>query len=325
MKVLITGAAGFVGSHLAESLLRDGHAVRGFVRPTKDTSALEQLGVEIARGDLVDPSSVERAVQGCDQVYHLAALTSRQKPSRKEAMAVNCEGTRHVVRAALKAGVSRMVYSSTAGVYGMISEAPVDENSPVNPDSPYQEAKVAGEALVLTAHRDHQFPVVIARFPGLLGRGSMSWVPLFRAIGTGRFRLIGSGRNHTHTGHILDIVDGLRRCAETPNIEGQCYLLAGKAATRIDDFVKMFAKELGVSISSFRLPDFPYRVFHGMSCLLYRSFGVTLPRANDYELFISDKVLSLEKAKRELGFEPKTSIEQGIHETLQWYREQGLI
>jgi len=160
-----------------------------------------------------------------------------------------------------------MVYSSTAGVYGMISEAPVDEASSLNPDSPYQEAKVAGEALVLAAQRDHQFPVVIARFPGLLGRGSMSWVPLFRAIGTSRFHITGSGGNHTHTGHILDIVDGLRRCGETPNIEGQCYLLAGKAATRIDEFVKLFAKELGVSISSMRFPDFTYRVFHGLSCL----------------------------------------------------------
>jgi nucleoside-diphosphate-sugar epimerase len=325
MKVLITGAAGFVGSHLAESLLRDGHAVRGFVRPTKDASALERIGVEIARGDLADSTSVERALQGCDQVYHLAALTSRQKPSRKEAMAVNCEGTGHVVRAALKAGISKMVYSSTAGVYGVISNAPVDETSPVNPDSPYQEAKVAGEALVLAAHRDHQLPVVIARFPGVLGRGSMSWVPLFRAIATGTFRIIGSGQNHTHTGHILDIVNGLRRCGETPDIEGQCYLLAGRSATRIDDFVKMFAKELEVSISSMRLPDFPYRVFHGMSCMLYRWYGATLPRANDYELFISDKVLSLEKAKRELGYEPKIPIEQGIRETLQWYREQGLI
>ncbi len=148
MKILITGAAGFVGGHLAESLLRDGHAVRGFVRPTKDTVALERLGVEIARGDLADPASVEKAVEGCDQIYHLAALTSRQKPPRKEAMAVNCEGTRHVVEAALKAGVTRMVYSSTAGVYGRISHAPVDETSPVNPDAPYQEAKVAGEALV---------------------------------------------------------------------------------------------------------------------------------------------------------------------------------
>lgn len=325
MKVLITGAAGFVGSHLAKSLLRDGYAVRGFVRPTKDTSVLEQLGVEIARGDLTDFTSVERALEGCDQVYHLAALTSRQKPSRKEAMAVNCEGTGHVVRAALKAGVSRMVYSSTAGVYGVISNAPVDEASPVNPDSPYQEAKVAGEALVLAAYRDHRFPVVIARFPGVLGRGSMSWVPLFRAIGTGKFRIIGSGCNHTHTGHILDVVDGLRRCGETPDIEGRCYLLAGNTATRIDEFVELFAKELGVSISSMRLPDFPYRVFHGMSCMLYRWVGVTLPRANDYELFISDKVLSLEKAKRELGYEPKIPIEQGIRETLQWYREEGLI
>jgi len=69
MKVLIA-AAGVVGSYLAESLLRDGHAVRGFVRPTKDTSALERLGVEIAKVDLVDPTSVERALQGCDQVYH---------------------------------------------------------------------------------------------------------------------------------------------------------------------------------------------------------------------------------------------------------------
>jgi nucleoside-diphosphate-sugar epimerase len=218
-----------------------------------------------------------------------------------------------------------MVYSSTAGVYGVISNAPVDEASPVNPDSPYQEAKVAGEALVHAAYRDHRFPVVIARFPGVLGRGSMSWVPLFRAIGTGTFRIIGSGCNHTHTGHILDVVDGLRRCGETPDIEGRCYLLAGNTATRIDEFVELFAKELGVSISSMRLPDFPYRVFHGMSCMLYRWVGVTLPRANDYELFISDKVLSLEKAKRELGYEPKIPIQQGIRETLQWYREEGLI
>jgi nucleoside-diphosphate-sugar epimerase len=153
----------------------------------------------------------------------------------------------------------------------------------------------------------------------------MSWVPLFRAIGTGKFRLIGSGRNHTHTGHILDVVDGLRRCGETPGIEGQCFLLAGKAATRVDEFVELFARELGVSISPTRLPDFPYRVFHRTSCLVYELFGVTLPRANDYELFISDKVLSLEKAKRELGFEPRIPIELGIRETLQWYREQGLI
>lgn len=325
MKVLITGAAGFVGSHLAKSFLGDGHAVRGFVRPTKDTAVLEQLGVEIARGDLADLTSMERAMEGCDQVYHLAASTSRHKPSRREAMAVNYEGTRHVVSAALKAGISRMVYSSTAGVYGVISNAPVDEASPLNPDSPYQEAKVAGEALVLAAQRNHRLPVVIARFPGVLGRGSMSWIPLFRAIGTGRFRIIGSGHNHTHTGHVLDIVDGLRRCGAIPDIEGRCYLLAGETATRIDDFVALFANALGVSISPTRLPDFPYRVFHRMSCISYKYFGVTLPRAHDYELFISDKVLSLERAKRELGYEPQIPIAQGIHETLQWYREEGLI
>ena len=153
----------------------------------------------------------------------------------------------------------------------------------------------------------------------------MSWVPLFQAIATGRFRIIGTGSNHTHTGHILDVIDGLRRCGEVPRIEGQCYLLAGNEATRIDRFIRLFADALGVSISSVRLPATPYRAFHAVSCALYRSMGKTLPRANDYELFISDKVLSLEKAKRELGFMPEIPIERGIDETLAWYRERGLV
>ncbi len=149
MRVLVTGATGFVGSHLAEALVNQGHEIRALVRQSGDTSLLKKLGVEVAYGDITDAAAVEGAIRGCQYVYHLAAKTARSGVSKKEYYAVNVEGTENVARAAIKANVERLVYGSSAGVYGTTTRTPVDENTKPNPNSYYRESKLLGEKVML--------------------------------------------------------------------------------------------------------------------------------------------------------------------------------
>ena len=323
MKTFVTGATGFLGGYLIENIIGQGGSVRALVRPTSNTASIERLGVELFRGQLTDQGAIERAMQGCDLVYHLAALTSRTAPSRQACYQANVEATEQVAAVALKVGVKRMVFCSTAAVYGVIDDPPVDERSRTKADSPYAETKLLAEQSLLTAHRTQGLPVVIARFPGILGYGSPSFIGLFLAIAAGGFRMIGPGDNHTHISHVKDVVQGLRLCGERPGIEGRIYNLASERPVPVNELVSRIARELGVKLSSTRVPRFPYRVFHRANCLIYRYLGCELPRASKYELFLSDKMMTIAKARQELGFAPKVSLEEGIHDAIAWHRERG--
>ncbi|MBA3556530.1 MAG: SDR family NAD(P)-dependent oxidoreductase, partial [Gemmatimonadales bacterium] len=162
MKVFVTGATGFIGRALSERLIDEGHAVKALARESASISSLEHLDLEIVPGDIRDADVVEKAMDGCEHVYHLAAATSWSR-TRPEYAAVNVEGTRNVARAAWKAGVRRLVYASTVGVYGSLTSPPIDESTPPRPDSRYRETKLAGEEVVLSWQRKERLPVVIAR------------------------------------------------------------------------------------------------------------------------------------------------------------------
>lgn len=323
MKAFVTGATGFLGGYLVEDLIGQGTSVSAFVRPTSDAAHLERLGVEVVRGQLTDRAAIERAMQGCDVVYHLAALTSRTAPSKQACYQTNVVGTEQVAGVVLKLGVKRMVFCSTAAVYGVIDAPPVDEQSRTKTDSPYAETKLLAEQALLSAHRTQGLSVVIARFPGVLGYGSPGFIGLFRAIAAGGFRVIGPGDNHTHISHVKDVVQGLRLCGETPGIEGRIYNLASEHPVIVNELIDGIARELGVKLSSTRVPRFPYRVFHRANCVLYRSLGREVHRASKYELFLSDKVMSIAKAQQELGFAPKVALAEGIRDAIAWHRERG--
>ncbi len=325
MNVFVTGATGFLGGHLVEALVRQGHKVKTVARPTADLSRLTHPSIEVRRGELSDQRMIESAMQGCDVAYHLAATTSRTGKSKTESFVTNVDYTKRIAEAIRRAGVKRLVFCSTAAVYGVVDHPPVDEESPTTQGSPYAESKLAAERLMAAEHERNGLPVVIARFPGVLGRRSLSWIGLFRAIASGHFHLIGSGTNHTHTCHVDDIVQGLQLCGTVTGIEGRTYNLATERAIPIREFVELIAKEVGTRISSVRLPTLPYRMWYRLNRWSYHNLGYELPWAHKYELFISDKVMSIAKAQRELGFAPHVPLVVGIRDTLGWYREQGML
>ena len=323
MNVCVTGATGFLGGYLVRDLISQGARVTALVRPTSDIAQLERIGVRVVRGSIADHSARNQAMQDADVVYHLAALTSRTAPSKQDCYQTNVVATELIAQTALDLGVTRMVFCSTAAVYGVIDDPPVDEQSRTKMDSPYAETKLMAEQRLLSAYRAQGLPVVIARFPGVLGYGSPSFIGLFLAIAAGGFRVIGPGNNHTHISHVKDVVQGLRLCGETAGINGRIYNLASEHPVTVNELVTGIAQELGVTLSAVRLPRFPYQMFHAVNCMLYRVCGRELPRASKYELFLSDKIMSIVRARQELGFRPKVSLKEGLRDAIAWHRERS--
>jgi nucleoside-diphosphate-sugar epimerase len=267
--------------------------------------------------------AVRASVRGCEHVYHLAAATSWCKPAKREYSTVNVQGTANVARAALEAGVGRLVYASTVGVYGHCSGR-VDESTPPHPDSAYRQSKLQGERVALSwAARG--LPVVIARLSTIYGPGSFRWLGFARALVAGRARLVGSGENHVHDVYISDAVEGLRRCAEGRTVVGGCYLVAGEAPIILKRLVELLANELGVSPLPARLPAAPFMVLHHACAAAYRRLGIGLPFSRKLDLFLDDRVFSISKAQNEVGYAPATSIHVGLRNTIGWYRVQGYL
>jgi nucleoside-diphosphate-sugar epimerase len=325
-RVLVTGASGFVGSHLAEALSAQGHSVRALVRPSSDTAPLRRLDVEIVKGDLKDADSVSRAVAGCDRVFHAAAVMNHDGSRREEYYAANVGGTLEVGRSALRTGVERLVYVSTGGVYGTIKPgAVVDERTPVAPDSHYHASKWQGERALMGLHTEHGLPVVVARLPIVLGRRSPGWLDLCRTLSAGRFRMIGDGANRWHPCHVADVVAALERCGDVAGIQGETYIVSADEPLEVRELVSMLAEEVGVDPPEKAISRLPFRALRAVDQFSYRALGREIARIRRYDLFFKERTYRNEKAKRELGFQPRGSIRAAVREMVGWYREQGLL
>ncbi|MBC1196443.1 NAD-dependent epimerase/dehydratase family protein [Microcystis aeruginosa BLCCF158] len=322
MKVLVTGATGLVGSHLTEFLVKKGYDVRCLIQPSSDQSLLENWGVEIRQGDIREAEILEKAVKGCQKVYHLAAKVAHPGISYQTYYEVNVGGTINVTQACLKNDVERLIYGSTTGVYGTISNPPVNEKTPANPDSPYRQTKWIAEQSIIDAYRQEGLPVVTVRLTSVTGARASHWSGLLRAISKGNFRGVGTGENHHHTVDVNDVVQGLLCCANTPNIEGECYLIAHDHPIQFKALCNLMAEELGVNPIEMTNSIVPFKLFGDTAHFLYRSFGIKIPHGNRYDLFLSNKILDISKAKKELGYSPKVSIKESIHYLVNWYQKQ---
>ncbi len=325
MRVLITGATGFLGSHLAERVASEGHHVRGLVRPTSEVGVLERAGVELVQGDLLDGSTLERAVEGSDVVFHLGAATTPDRMTWAEYLEVNEGGTARLARAAAKSGVGRFVLGSSRGVYGLSKGGVLSELTPTAPNSPYRESKLRAERAVAACDAEHGLPFVILRLPSMIGPRAMGWLGLFRAVSAGGFRLIGRGRNRMHPCPVGDAVDVLVRAAWTEGIDGQTYVFSGREPTTLRGFLELIARELGVTLSSVSLPSAPYRVADWLLQKALTPLRGHNPLPSRYELFFASYEIDNTKARADLGYDPQVSLEDAVRATAHWYRQTGQL
>lgn len=314
-----------MGSHLAERLAADGDRVRVLARAVPAPELLEARSLEAVAGDLRDPDSLRRAVVDREVVYHVAALTTRQHPTPGDAEAVNVSGTRHLLEACRSAGVGRLVYVSTTGVYGTLKGVEVDEATPPAPNTVYRATKLRGEEACREQERRGGTPVTIARLGSVYGPRSRNWLGLVRALRGPRFRMVGAGANHLDLVHVSDAVEGLVRCGRTPGVQGRTFLIAAGERVRLRDFLSLLIRELGGECRLGHGPELPFRAYHRLCNTAFRAAGVELPLAHRYEIFLAHRRLSIARAREELGYGPRVPLEEGIRQLIAWYRAQGWI
>jgi nucleoside-diphosphate-sugar epimerase len=321
--VFVTGATGFIGSQLVARLLADGHRVRALVRKETAATALRAVGVEAVLGDVRDAPSVAQAAAGQELVYHLAKAASNAHPALMRA--VNTEGTANVVSAAARAGARRLVHCSTAAVYGRVRTEPaVHEDVQLRPDSPYAKSKAMAEALLRSNDFAASLPVTVARITHVLGPLALGSQPLFRAVASRRFRLIGRGDNHYHAADVADVVDGLLLCGTSDRAAGRVYNLAGSEPIRLRELTHLIAEELGVTGRvAASLPTAPFRLYRRLNALTERLADLSLPRADAIGFLLSDRILDISRARDELGYAPRISIRETIRRTAEGFRRSG--
>jgi dihydroflavonol-4-reductase len=324
-RVLVTGATGFTGGALARKLVEQGNHVVALVRKTGNTQALEDLGVELAYGDITDRAAVISAAKNCDIIYHIAAVYRTAGHPDSYYQGVNTTGVQHVVDAALEQQVGRTVHCSTIGVHGDVKELPSNEESPFNPGDIYQLTKLDGEELFAKAMADGLCGSIFR--PGAIyGPGDMRLLKMFKQIKRGFFPLFGGGKNLYHLSYIDDLTDGIILCGEHPNAVGQRFILCSNEYGTLKQLSAMIAAELGVKAPSFAPPIGPLMLAAKICESICKPLGIDPPlHTRRVEFFAKSRAFDNSKARSMIGYAPKISTKEGVKRTIAWYQENDLL
>jgi NAD dependent epimerase/dehydratase len=308
-RVLVTGAGGFIGSHLAEALVHAGASVRAFVRYNSrgDHGLLELAEPEVAqeidvfRGDLANPEAVAGAVEDRDIVLHLGALIPIPYSYRhpREFVTSNVEGTLNILEASRRSDVQRVIHISTSEVYGTARTVPIDEEHPLHPQSPYAATKVGADQIALSYQRSFGTPVAIVRPFNTFGprQSARAVIPtiITQALSRGVIEL---GATHTTRDflYVGDTAAGIMHAGLAEGIEGEVINLGTGVEVTIAEVaervLRLLDKELSISLDEQRLR----------------------PPDSEVERLIADTT----KAKRLLGWEPEVDLDEGLRRTIEW-------
>ena len=328
MKVLLTGGSGFLGSYVAEQLAAEGHSVRALVRPRSDKRVLEKLpGVEFAAGAIEDRSSLTSAVEGVDAVVHVAGIVKARKPA--DFFAVNAQGTRNLLDAVLaRGGLRRFVYvSSLAAVGPSLDGTPVADDAEPRPVTHYGRSKLEAERMVLAA--GGQLPVTVIRPPVIYGPRDRETLAFFTSVRNGVLPMTGDGLNTLSVIYVADCAAAIVRAvtaADAPS--GRTYFVEDGAVyvwrEALADIEAALGRRAFVRVG---MPLGVVRVAAAATqlwgALTNTAQMLTLDKVN--ELTQPHWVCSGEGARRDLGWTAKVQWQQGVQESVKWYREQGWL
>jgi nucleoside-diphosphate-sugar epimerase len=334
LRVLVTGATGFTGGHLARWLAARGDRVRVLVRPRPGSDpgrpvthvGIDPAQIEVATGDLTDPGAVRKATEGVDAVYHIAAIYRQAGLREEHYRAVNATAVRTIIEAAKAGGAKRVVHCSTVGVHGDVKHPPANEDAPFRPGDIYQRTKLEGEETARATAGETGVEVVIARPTGIYGPGDRRLLKLFRGVARRRFIILGNGDIFYHLTYIDDLVAGLHLCATVPAAAGRTYILAGGEVTTLNRLTELIAEEASVPAPRWHVPVWPFWMAGAACEALCRPFGIEPPiYRRRVDFFTKSRAFDISRARTDLGYAPAVGLRDGIRRTLEWYRRQGWL
>lgn len=325
MKALVTGATGFVGSHLADKLSDEGFEIRCTVRKNSNLQWLENKGYELIVASLNDKDVLKEAVKDVDNVFHVAGLTFAK--NEDEFMHGNRDGTKNLIEAVYEANpkLKRFVFVSSQTVAGPAKsfDKPVTEDMPANPLTAYARSKKAAEDVVLS-YKD-KLPITITRAPAVYGPRDTAIFAVFQTVNMGIGTLMGLQKKYISLINALDLASGIIQAAKSEKSIGEIYFITSNEFYTWDYLIDEIKNALGKkNVFKIRLPHFVVLTVAGIS-EFFGKFSSKPPVFN-YEKgidFIQDYwICSPEKAKRDLNYSQQISADNGLKMTVEWYKEK---
>lgn len=325
MKILITGANGMIGQHLAKRLLKDGHEVTAFIWKSSSLGALkDSQGLDFAYGDVRDLNSLKEAIKDKEIVFHLAGVVHLPYKEEQTYYDVNVTGTENVLKAcAENSSLKKIVHCSSVSCYAP-SEDAITEDYPCNSKYPYGKSKLEAELKIKEFVKEHPLPYVIVRPARVYGSGDMTLLPLFRMVKKGTYFHVGKMDSNMMPIHTDDMSEAFVRCMGAK--DGEIYNVAGPEVVTTRQFMEAVAK-----IENKKLPSIsiPIPIVRLAAIITENIFGLIKKdpplSIKKLKFFTVSEKYSTKKAESELGFVPTIKIEKGLEELYKWYVDNHLI
>jgi len=327
MKILVTGGTGFTGSHLVKRLLSRGHEVLALDNQKGICfDELSEAGAKITIGSVADEALLGRLIPGCDVIYHLAAAFRKVNLPKRVYWDTNVTAMRQLLEIARDNNVKKIVYCSTQGVHGNVDNPPGDETTPIEPEDYYQYTKYEGEK-VAREFIQEGMDITTLRPTAIYGPGDPGrFLMLFKWVKKGFFPFFGKGKALYHPLYIDNFVDAFELAAEKTEAKGHSYLIADEKYYEIKEIVLMIAKIMNVDLKVRHYPFWALLWLSAIVELIFKPLPMEPPlfrRRADW--FRQNRAFKIDKAKHELGFDPKVDLETGLRATYEWYRDNGYL
>lgn len=329
--LLITGATGLVGSHVAERARQQGLRVRALVRSNSDTKALREWGVELVQGELSDPASLIKVVEGVTHVVHCAAKVGDWGPI-DDYRAVNVRSLEHLLSAAEATGkLKRFIHISSLGVYEGRDHYGTDEATPPSSTGMdgYTLTKVEAENLVLRHVKEKQLPATVIRPGFIYGPRDRTVLPkLLARLKMGGVKFFGSGQQLMNNTFVGNLVDAIFLALGNPKTIGQVYNITDDKLVSKREFIGTAASLAGYKVPTASVPlglaKFLVKVFEGIYRLIGAKEAPLLSNAR-YKFLGLNLDFCIDKARRELPYTPRVPFAEGMKQTIDWFRTQNLL
>lgn len=323
MKYLITGSSGFIGSHLVEYLVSDGvkpSEIRLLVPKRESLKNLPKLSFEIVRGDIRDINILKKITRDVDVIYHLAAVT---RDGEGDYLDVNWRGTKNLIQALKNRKIKKFVFFSSIAIYGLPafigSKININEKTKKRIIGDYAKSKYLAEEEVIKANKLYGLPYAIIRPTTVYGpRDKAGIYQLYKAIKGRYFVMIGDGKNKMDYVYVDDLVRGARKAEVSTKKTGDYILGSGRPVT-FREIAGAISDSLGANLPGFNVP-MKIGIFGGYVIeKINKIFSLSLPFSSDrVKVMTSNYYFDISKAKKEIGYEPKISLNEGMEITIRW-------